>query len=223
MKRVLTIVLSLVMIVASCFATVSAETEVNTAVDITMQEGAALRLNEVNGIRFYTVVDEETEEQINNLIKAGYEVEMGTLIYPKGLLGSNELTHELGDNILDVKYQARNSDGTVSYFEDGTGFRGFVGSVVNIKLKYTNYSYDNGNKGRYFVARGYVKVTGADSEPVYSYANYYDNNINNNSRTLANLAKSYMADSTGGYSELSDEQKALVQSWTSLEYWTPAY
>ena len=125
---------------------------------------------------------------------------MGTLIAPLDYLtdSGSELTHELGENrFIDVEYNAS------VYYEDGA-FSEFVGSIINIKEK---------NTDRDFVGRGYVKVT-KDGKTTISYADYYENNIAGNTRSIKGVSTSLQAD-TQNYNKLSDEKKLLVDEWAS--------
>ena len=78
---------------------------------LNMKKGAAIRLNDGGGLRFYTTVD---AEKLDSLIAGGATVEMGTLIAPADLLGTEELTLEtdVSKRII-VPY-----DYNMGYFED---------------------------------------------------------------------------------------------------------
>ena len=170
------------------------------AVNVMMSYGASIRLNNENGIRFYTNVD---KQRIAELQANGATVELGTIIAPKDLI-SGEFTHE--DENIDVKYTAVNSDGSFKYYEDSSGWSGVVGSIVRIKD--TNISRD-------FVGRGYVKVT--DGENTYiSYADYYDSNTTNNTRSMKYVASALRND-TSNYERLNEALKKLVDGWAGVE------
>lgn len=126
-------------------------------------------------------------------------MQMGTLIAPLDYLSDgSKLTHELGENrFIDVEYN------TSVFHEDGA-FSEIVGSIINIKEK---------NTDRDFVGRGYVKVT-KDGKTVISYADYFDDDIANNTRSIKTISTSLQADSEN-YNKLSDEKKLLVDSWAS--------
>lgn len=144
---------------------------------------ASIRLNEVNGIRFYTAVD---EEKLSELV--GDETyEIGTLIAPADLLGDdNELT--IDDTCLDVKY-------TSSKYYEGTTF---VGSIVNIRETEKDGDGDtNGNIDRDFVGRGYVKIG-----DTYYYSS------TTSTRSLAEVAAAYQAEIGEGVNELVDKWAA---------------
>lgn len=167
---------------------------------VTMEYGASIRLNEKAGIRFYTAVD---TEKITSLKKMGATVETGTLIAHAGRLGTYDLNFDVS---------ATDSDGNIvwtklifdseEYFEDETGFKGVVGSIVDIKD--TNINTE-------FIGRGYITVTFGDYTKTV-YADYADNNIHNNSRSIGYIAYRFKAD-TAIYNKLTDDRKALVDKW----------
>ncbi|MGN0173908.1 MAG: hypothetical protein ACI39F_05645, partial [Acutalibacteraceae bacterium] len=126
---------------------------------ISTKDTASIRLGDtVNGIRFYTTVD---EEKLNTLVN-GQTYEIGTLIGPKDLIGDELTVEDFTDgNALDVKYIYK-KDGNYVYYteetESSTTFKGIVGSIVGIKENNTSFDTTYGNINRDFVARGYVKV-----------------------------------------------------------------
>ena len=170
-------------------------------VETNMKKGAAIRLNNKNGIRFYTQVDTQA---IDSLIESGATVELGTLIAPSDLVEGKDLTFEF-DKYIDVKYNLN-----VGYYE---GNDTFVGSIVNIKESNTSFSTENGNTDRPFIGRGYVKVT-KDGKTYINYAKYYEYNVTNNTRSLAYISLILQGDEDA-YSVLSDEHKALVDGWAA--------
>lgn len=172
-----------------------------------MEKGAAIRLGEYNGIRFYTAVD---QDKIAELKTDGYTVQMGTLIAPADLLGEDELTFELNsDKYVDVKYE---SD---KYFTDDNGFSGIVGSIVDINESNSEWSAVSGNITRSFVGRGYIKVT-KDDNTVISYANYYDNNIKNNTRSVRYVSLCLQFDHPK-YDVLDQSIKNRVDFWADAQ------
>ncbi len=100
-------------------------------------DGVSIRLNNVNGMRFYTTVD--TEKLAELVGENAYEI--GTLIGPNDKIGDELTADDLGSNAVAVVY-----DHTKCAFWEGNQF---VGSIVSLKEK--NYARD-------FAARGYVKV-----------------------------------------------------------------
>jgi len=170
-------------------------------VETNMKKGASIRLNNKNGIRFYTQVDTQA---IDSLIESGATVELGTLIAPSDLVDGNDLTFD-SDRFIDVKY-----DLDAGYYE---GNDTFVGSITSIKESNTSYSTENGNTDRPFIGRGYVKVT-KDGKTYINYAKYYEYNVTNNTRSLAYISLVLQGDEDA-YSVLSDEHKALVDAWAA--------
>lgn len=175
-------------------------------VTLSMLSGAAMRLKSPSGLRFYTVID---EQQIANL-KTSYnaDIQFGTLITPHDLLGSEELTHSMSGDYVDVKYTS-----DIYYTESDTGFSGIVGSLANIK---------DTNANRNFVGRGYVTVTlGTVTKTVY--ADYPDNNVDNVSRKISYLAfrVKFDKDTTGTvtsdlYNSLSTSLQSVVDKYIAL-------
>lgn len=172
--------------------------------EISMMYGASMRLSDVSGLRYYTTVD---SVKIQALRDAGLSVEMGTMIAPMDLLNDSELTFEdvtvyqpgmsSGEyQCVVVKYESE------KYFQNGNTF---VGTISNIK---------SSNVSRDFVARGYVKVTVNGVEKTF-YADYNDNNIKNNSRTIGYVATCVKND-TSFYSKLTDDNKQIVDNYVLL-------
>ena len=177
------------------------------SVSALMEKGASIRLGEYNGIRFYTTVDKDKIEQLK---LDGYTIQMGTLIAPADLLENNELTFNLDKTkFVDVKYTSNN------YYTDSTGFSGIVGSIVNIKENNSSWSTASGNITRKFVGRGYVKVT-KDDTTVISYANYYDNDIKQNTRSLRSVSLS-LQDNSSEYNSLEEAIKNKVNYWAEAQ------
>lgn len=216
MKKIISFVVVIVMIFAAL--SISAIAEVDTTVNLQMVNGASIRLNEKNGIRFYAEVDTAKVEELRN---AGYKVELGMLIAPKDKLkisGSSydALTLNLDTSkYVNVKYESNN------YYKEAD-FTGVVGSIVSISETPNAYSYDNGNKARPFVGRAYAIVTDSEGNQTISYAQHYGSNFNNNSRSLYQLAKAFKADNYAGM-ELTDEQLKKVDDWIDCEFWTGRY
>ena len=177
-------------------------TEDPLAVDVSMNAGASIRMNQVNGIRFYTTVD---QEKIAQLKADGAEVEMGTLIAPKDLLGDTELTLDLAElatpKAVNVKYQAKNEDGSYKYYTEGSNFSGIVGTIANVK---------EANITRDFVGRGYVKVTKGENTTI----SYADINVESSARSLKTVAAAIQG--TDFYNnQLNDYQRSLVDTWAA--------
>ena len=159
---------------------------------LTMKEGSSIRLSNKSGIRFYTPID---AAKIAELKGMGATLELGTLISPKDLVGS-ELTFDLAEaNYINVPYLA------TRYFEDAY----VVGSLVEIK---------DTNVTREFVGRGYIKVT-LGGVSVTIYADYAGGSVDNNARSIASIATAYKNDNHAGYEGLNEDLKALVDKWVA--------
>ena len=185
-----------------------ADFELDPSVDISMESGAEIRLSIENGIRFITKVD---SAKIAKLQSYGATVELGTLIAPADLIGSEELTFDLDKSkYVDVPYTAT-KDGCFEWHQDVDGQ--IAGSLLNIIETNSDFSVDNGNVARDFIGRGYVKVT-IDGKTTITYAEYADGDIANNSRSLAYVANALKNDAAN-YEGLTDTQKELVDNWAS--------
>ena len=172
------------------------------AVAVSTDVKASIRMNQVNGIRFYTTVD---QEKIAALEADGATVEMGTLIAPKDLLGDTELTLDLAElatpKAVNVKYQAKNEDGSYNYYTEGSNFSGIVGTIANVK---------EANITRDFVGRGYVKVTKGENTTI----SYADINVESSARSLKIVAAAIQG--TDFYNnQLNDYQRSLVDTWAA--------
>ena len=173
-----------------------------------MVKGAAMRVNEKTGIRFYTNVD---TDKVAELIESGATISMGTLIAPETLLGGEDLTLSTNENnYLNVPYISGVEDN--DWFTDvigGTDFCGMVGSIVTIK---------DTNINRKFVGRGYITVTiGGISKTVYAdYAVNEDDsisNIANNTRSIAYIANAVRNDS--GKAEFYEAHKSVIDKYAN--------
>lgn len=173
--------------------------EVDLSVDLYMLDGASIRLNDQNGIRFYTVVD---KDRITELKDAGCKVEMGTLIAPLDYLTATDLNFALGTGrYIDVKYDSE------SYYEEDD-FSGIVGSIISIKES-TNGNTLTGNVARKFVGRGYVKVTDSNGNSQISYATY----SKDYARSLGYIAYKLKNDISTESVELYLSNKDNVDRW----------
>lgn len=161
---------------------------------ISMKNGASIRYTNPTGIRFYSTIN---KEQLTNLEDLGASVQLGTMIAPKDLLSSNDLDFNLAaDSFVKIPYNTR------TWFAEDD-FSGFVASIVNIKTA---------NLNREFVGRGYATVKLGDFEKTI-YADYAESNIQNNTRTICFIA--YSIKNSSAYSSLTDEHKAIVDSFAS--------
>ncbi len=173
---------------------------IDTNIEMTTQVGASIRLNNRSGLRFYTGVDQDKVLQLKN---AGYTVELGTLIAPYDYLGASDLNFDLASSrYVDVKYTSN------EYFEEGT-FSGIVGSIVNIKES-TTQNQKSGNILRYFVARGYAKITDSKNNTTIVYADY----TKASPRSLGYVAYMFKNDNQNNALYLANAEK--VDKWVSL-------
>lgn len=149
--------------------------------DASMRQGAAMRLNEQTGIRFYTNVN---ENQISAIESYGATVQMGTIIAHKnnikGYEVSLETPEEIGGKLTYVTVPYNQSYG---YYSEGQ-FAGVVGSLVNIK---------DHNANTDFIGRGYITITKGDFTKTI-YADYVDDNVYNHSRSVGLIAYSLRED-----------------------------
>lgn len=167
-----------------------------TGVDLSfsMVLGASIRFNEVTGIRFYSAVDTDL---IDALRAKGATVEMGTLISPMDIIGERDFTKEIGieeTEYVDVKYTSKN------WFEH-KGFKGLVGSIVDIKTS---------NLNRNFVGRGYITIKFGNTDKTI-YADYNNGSINNNSRSICYISNKIMT--TGDYCLLPKYCQEIVKNF----------
>lgn len=189
--------------------TVTVENDIaftSISITLSMLKGASMRLKLLSGLRYYTKID---EQQISNL-KSAYnaDIQFGTLISPKDLLGSDELTHSTCSQYIDVKYNA-----SIYYTEPDIGFTGVVGSIANVRET---------NANRKFVGRGYATVTiGGITKTVY--ADYPEDNINCVSRSISDVSFGVKYDNdyscqvvTDLYNSLSEEIKETVDKYILL-------
>lgn len=194
------------------FTSLTQGTEFNTyyakvnplLVSVEMIKGAAIRLGEVNGIRFLTKFD---TEKINTLTQQGAVFEYGTLIAPKDLIEGANLTFDLDNSkYINVKYTSDKW-----HKEDGQ----IAGSIIGIKESNTDWSTETGNLTRSFIGRGYVKVT-LNGESHINYASYANNDIDNNTRSLKSVALAIQAD-TAAYNSYSDAIRARIDYWAAAQ------
>lgn len=167
--------------------------------DLSMRKGASIRLGDKTGIRFYTNVN---KSQLEQLKQNGYTVELGTIISPKDLLKTNDLTLNFTD-IVNVPFTSS------EFFVDGD-FEGVVGSITNIK-ETSDYDAISGNINRDYVGRGYAKIS-KDGVSTVIYADYADGDINNNTRSIAYVAYQFKNDDNKN-SKLYNDYKAQVDKW----------
>lgn len=156
-------------------------------VEIYMLEGAAIRLTNVTGLRFYTYVD---IDKIASLRAQGHTVTMGTLIAPADYNTTLTVEYAAEGNALNIPFTSN------EYFIEGD-FEGVVGTVSNIKER---------NWGREYIARGYVCVDGK-----YFYAGQLDGYA----RSIKQVANMIIDDEE--LSNYSAEHQSLIQNWAAAE------
>ena len=125
-----------------------AETIYRTLDGLTMNETAAIRTIEPNGIRFTTDVSVEKQEEIKGLIN---NPQYGTLLLPADMLGSQELTHEtksIVDSVAKIWWDADSYTAVLagSYNADGT-FNNLPDSYYNRPIAARSYVKGTDNKG----------------------------------------------------------------------------
>ena len=159
------------------------------SIDVTMVEGAQVRFNQVNGLRFRANVDKAA---LQNFVANGYTVTMGTLIAPADYYASyTDMTLDTDKKILNVV--------TTSFYNEEAGT--IAGSIGKIKDE---------NIGRNFIARAYVMVE-KDGETLVFYAD-----DNNNTRSLKQVSILALEDSTADYTQ---EQKDFLDTWSKANDW----
>jgi hypothetical protein len=124
---------------------------------ITTRASASVRLSSTNnGLRFKSDVDTDMLEYFKDKYA---EVQIGTLIAPTDILGSNKLTHEFG--VLNRDYIDVIADVDTPFEADKNGVTVYAGSISNINPK---------NLTRDFTAVGYVKLTDDEGAVTYYYS-----------------------------------------------------
>ena len=172
-------------------------------VAVEVENGASLRLGEVNGIRFYVTTD---IAKIKELQSQGATVEVGTLIAPVDLIKA-ESEFVLGSKkVAKVPYNVE--------FLGTLNENGYTASIVNIKESNTGFDATYGNIARPMMARGYVKVT-VDGESFISYSDYSEVL----SRSLGQIAKRFQEDEDA-YNELAGTD---ISTWTKVGDWAAIY
>lgn len=159
------------------------------SIDVTMVEGAGVRFNQVNGLRFRANVDKAA---LQNFVANGYTVTMGTLIAPADYYASyTDMTLDTDKKILNVV--------TTSFYNEEAGT--IAGSIGKIKDE---------NIGRNFIARAYVMVE-KDGETLVFYAD-----DNDNTRSLKQVSISALEDDTADYTQ---EQRDFLDTWSKANDW----
>ena len=171
------------------FASLTANVELTSVcVTLTMDAGASIRLNEVNGMRFTTQIDVSELEAFEAL--GGKLIAQGTLIAPTDSVAYAELNHSLPERTyLDVK------GNPYGFYQNKTGK--IAGSIVSIK---------DANIPREFIGRGYITVKLGDMQKtIYATAN-------DSSRSIKYIARCVFEDETV-MPNYSNAQKEQVLIW----------
>lgn len=158
---------------------------------LTMGLGASIRYSNPTGMRFYTNINKDVLSKIEGISAV---VQLGTLISPVDLIGEENFDFNMTNQKVEVLYNSR------KWYTEGD-FSGFVGSIANIRTS---------NLNRNFVGRGYATVTLGDFSKTV-YANYYDSNMNNNSRSICSVAKKIQESDT--YANLTEKQKEIIDDF----------
>lgn len=165
--------------------------------------GASIRLNEKNGIRFYSDVD---FDKVAQLEAAGYTVQLGTIIAPKDIVFND--TYQINNDFTtEIENVVVPFDTSKGLYEEGD-FKGVVGSIVEIK---------EANYGRGFVGRGYATIT-KDGKSITFYSDYYAGDASNNTRSLKSVSQVII--DNGSISNYPEEQQQLINTWASAADWS---
>ena len=212
-RNLLLFVLSLLFCVSivACvgFAKVNAEATPKTLeeVALTMEEGASIRTNEPNGIRFRSFMSVADYEGLKANVgegKAYKSAYFGMLIAPEDYLTTiGALTEE---NVFgeDAKYSYGDTaeDGKTriinvwsSEMNDFNGQKFFAGIITDVLG--TNYN-------RKFVAQGYIKVTATDDTVSYKFAPAADNHRSIISVAQAAIANGDTSEAVQGFVKNAD-------------------
>ena len=182
MKRTISMILAIVMMLGMFCMTASAENAGLATLEITMMDGASIRVGTVAGIRYSTLIN---KAELNTLIAGGEPVEIGTIIAPTQYVDDagaftmealEALKANKGiENDTYVKVRATVGTPFETVTVGGTEYYVYAGSLENIK---------DANQTLAFSGIGYVKI-GEDIK--YATCN------NTNSRSVGYVAyRAYM-------------------------------
>ena len=178
---------------------VAEDTEVTaTVIGFETELGAYVRLLNPTGIRFETRVNKENYDYLVS-VYGEENVEMGTYIVPKALLGLAEFGKYFAD---DTKEEGEDYRKIVNQgFANATtaetdGFYKFYGSLVNIRPN--NYC-------TLFFGIGYIKITDGSDE----YVLYGGSETEDHTRSIYNVSKFAYKDYSVGTSESNALKKYL--------------
>ena len=133
----------------------AATTVYKTFDGLVMNEKAAIRSIEPNGIRFTTDITVDKQNEIKGLIS---NPQYGTLLLPADMLGTEELTHETKDVVDSVAKIWWDKDSYTSVLMGGYNTDG---TPINLPESYYN---------RPIAARSYVKGTDTNGNTVIYYS-----------------------------------------------------
>lgn len=176
------------------------EITVDSNIDLTsldlglkMESGASIRYSTPTGLRFYTGINKDVLTKLEEL---GASVKLGTLISTSDLIGEETFDLNMTKQFVQIPYNSRN------WFKEND-FSGFVGSIVSIKTA---------NLNRNFVGRGYAEISCGEFYKEI-YADYYDSDMYNNSRSICYVAKMIKESET--YDSLNESQKTIIDDFVS--------
>lgn len=154
-----------------------------------MTSGASIRLTSIDksGLRFETKFDNTAITALETKLENGEikSIQYGTLITRKDLIGNNTVTFEaLTKNSVWHK-NVVSTTGFIDSIADATS-QGYWGSIVSIQ---------GANYNKQFIGRGYVKIVDGNDNELYFYADFAEGDIDNNSRSVYSVAKSFYSDS----------------------------
>ena len=170
---------------------VAVEIEYAISVELQMLEGASVRTTAPAGLRFIATI---SEAEYNRLISAGYTVSFGMLIAPEDTVIAAGALTKATDPLLDI------SCDTLSL---KSGYYEIRGAMVNM--------YEH-NYSRNFVGRAYVDVT-IDGVTYTKYADYYDGDIANNTRSVYEVAAKALLDEDAN---LSDNAVSVLEGFIEI-------
>lgn len=180
-----------------------------TSTSLTMENGASIRLKDTYqgaGIRFSAKISSEEYESLIQNNTEGSKTIFGMLIAPKTYVDANPLNYEnvFSDNaVYDYSVDGIYSGNKTRIVNLTYETLPLVNSEYTIYGSLTNIHLENINAE--FVGRAYYK----DVNGNYVFAKYYDDNIDNNVRSVKNVASNLVEGDT-----LSLEQK----NWLTRYY-----
>lgn len=213
---------------ALAMETASAETAWETA-KISMIRGASVRYYEDfngeasakdGGIRFSSVIAKEDYEALEALEVNHVTVSYGMLIAPYTYFGESDKGEFNETTVFGVngekKYTWEGDEDTkegVTYTEIAhvtyddlilSETEGYAGAYYELKGSLLNIKPENLTKE--FVGRGYIKYTAEDGAVSYKFADYYENFVENNVRSIVYV------------SQIAIEKNDPAKDWVQTQY-----